>query len=277
MIKNFRRIISDFKEYFIVVILIVISLSLLSINENQEIKRLRAYGFGAFAIINSGLNSFVSLFRSSGSVEEFKKENARLTLEVNKLRKQGLENENLRSMLSFKNSEQQKLISANIVSKLVTKAQGSFIINRGLSDGIEIGMPALTDKGLVGIVVDVADDFCLIRTLYNTNLNLAVTIQRINVDGILNWNGNELHIKNIPTTYDVKVGDRIETSNFSTLLPPAIPIGIVAEKESNVLGLLHSISIKPFVDINSVNDLFILKIIPSKQIDQLEMNLLRAK
>jgi len=277
MIKIIRRIISDFKEYFIVVLLIVISLSLLSINENDGIKRLRTFGFGTFAVINSGLNSFISLFRSSGSIEELKKENARLMLEVNKLRKQGLENDNLRSMLSFSTSDKYPLISASVVSKLVTKAQGSFVLNRGYNDGIEVGMPALDEKGLIGIVVDVAENYCLIRTLYNTNLNLAVTIQRINVDGILSWNGNELQIKNIPTTYDVKVGDRIETSQFSTLLPPAIPVGVVVEKESNVLGLLHSISIKPFTDIYGVKDLFILKVIPSKQIDQLEMNLLRLK
>jgi cell shape-determining protein MreC len=73
----------------------------------------------------------------------------------------------------------------------------------------------------------------------------------------------------------MKVGDRIETSDFSSLFPPSIPVGIVEKKETNVLGLLHNITIRPFADIPAANNLFILKIVPSKQMNDLEMNLLR--
>lgn len=275
MLKILRRIIADFKEYIIVVILVIISISILSSNQKPQVKRLRAFAFGSFALVNNGLSGFVSIFKSDDTAAELKSENARLMLEINRLRKQGLENHSLRSMLAFRDTTTYRLISASVISKLVTKTQGSYVLDRGSNEGITVGMPALNQKGLVGVVVDVAEDFCVIRTLLNSNLNIAVTIQRINVDGILSWNGNELVIRNIPTTYDVKVGDRVETSDFSSLFPPAVPIGVVAEKESNVMGLLHSLSIKPFADISAVDNLFIMKVVPSKQIDQLEMNLLK--
>lgn len=274
MLKFLRRIIVDFKEYFLVVLLSIISISLLASNEKPAIKRLRTFAFGSFAVFNELINYPISIFKKDYSIEELKEENARLMLEINRLRNRGLENDKLRSMLLFKDTSNYPLIGADVISKLVNKVQGNFIINRGAKNGITAGMPAINDKGLIGVVVDVTDDFSVVRTLYNSNLNIAVTIQRINVDGILSWDGKELVIKNIPTTYDIHIGDSVETSNFSTVFPPNIPVGIISKRESVPIGLLHSISVKPFVDIYSVNNLFILKIVPSKQINQLEMNLL---
>lgn len=275
MLKFLRRIIIDFKEYFLVILLTIISISLLTSNEKPAIKRLRTFAFGSFAVFNELINYPISIFKKDYNVDKLKEENARLMLEIDRLRKYGSENENLRSMLSFKDTCDYPLISADVISKLVNKMQGNFIINRGAKDGVTIGMPAINDKGLIGIIVDVADNFSVVRTLYNSSLNIAVTIERINIDGILSWDGRELVIKNIPTTYDVRVGDRVRTSDFSSIFPPNIPVGTISQRESVPIGLLHTIFVKPFVDIRSVDNLFILKVVPSKQINQLEMNLLK--
>ena len=82
-------------------------------------------------------------------------------------------------------------------------------------------------------------------------------------------------MKNIPTTYDVMIGDRIVTSEFSTILPPSIPVGVVVDKETNISGLLNSITVRPFVEIPSLKNVFVLQIIQDTQIDSLELNLLK--
>lgn len=275
MIKFIIRIINQFKEYFLLTILIVISLTVLSSNEKPQIKKLRTFALGSFAVVNQVVNSVTSIFEADKSVEQLKRENAELMLQVNRLRKNGYLNEELRSMLAFRDTSSYPLVYADVVSKLVNKIHGNFIINKGGKDGIKIGMPAVNDKGIIGVIGDVTEDFSVVRTLYNSGLNVAVTVQSINIDGILSWNGNELIIKNIPTTYNVRVGDRIETSDFSSILPPHIPVGVVSKRETISLGLLHTISIKPFADISAVDNLFIIKSIPSKQVNQLEMNLMK--
>lgn len=275
MLNFLRRFTYQFKEYFLVVILIVISLSLLASNDKPEVKKIRTIGLGSFAAVNSLLNFFTDIFSSDPSIDQLKEENARLMLEVNRLRKQGVENQNLRNMLSIPDTSKYDLIAADVVSKLVNKIQGNIILNKGSVNGIQVGMPVLNSNGLVGIIADVTDNFSVTKTLYNSSLNIAVTVQNINVDGVLSWNGSELIIKNIPTTYEIKVGEKVETSDFSTLLPPNIPIGVISKKESLALGLLHTIYVKPFADIRSVSNVFILKVVPSKQINQLEMNLMK--
>lgn len=274
--SNFlRRFISQFKEYFLLVILIVISLALLSRNDKPEIKRIRAFAFGSFAVVNNFINHFTGIFKSDSSYDQLKEENARLMLEINRLRKQGIENRNLRAMLSITDTSQYNLIAADVISKLVNKIRGSFILNKGFKNGVRVGMPVVSPDGLVGIISDVTENFSVTKTLYNSSLNIAATVQNVNVDGVLSWNGKELIIKNIPTTYEINVGERVETSDFSTLLPPNIPVGVIDKKESLALGLLHTIYVKPYADIRSASSLFILTIVPSKQINHLEMNLMK--
>ena len=275
MINSLRRFIYQFKEYFLVAILIIICLSLLSSNDKPGIKKLRTFALGNFAVLSELINSASNIFTSEPSYSELKSENAKLMLELNRLRKKGLENNNLRSMLALEDTSKYKLIAADVVSKLVNRIQGNFILNKGIKNNIKIGMPVIAPQGLVGIISEVTDNYSVAKMLFNSSLNIAVTLQRINVDGILSWNGRELIIKNIPTTYEIEIGDGVETSDFSSLFPPNIPIGIVSKKEEIALGLLHTLSVQPFADIRSLGNLFIVQIVPSIQINQLEMNLIK--
>ncbi|MBM4170351.1 MAG: rod shape-determining protein MreC [Ignavibacteria bacterium] len=275
MIKFLKQFINQFKEYILLIFLIVVSLSFISSSEKPQIKKIRTFALGNFAFVSDVLNSVLDIFKYDESKEKLKLENARLMLELNKLRNQESENEELRAKLFMKDTSKLQLVTADVISKHVNKLQGFFTINKGLEDEIEIGMPVIDQKGLVGIISNVTPNFSLIRTLFNSNLNIAVTIQRINVDGVLSWDGSELVIKNIPTTYDVRVGDIIETSDFSMLFPPNVPVGIISKKESLMLGLLHTISIQPFSKIESVHGVFIVKQAMSKQINNLEMNLIK--
>jgi len=275
MIKFTQKIIYQFKEYFILLLLVLISLLFISNSENPKAKRIQAFALANFAVVQNVTSSFVSIFVKDESIEELKKQNALIMLELEKSRKAEKENQELRSLLGLKDTSKYSLIAANVVSKLVNKFQGNFIIDRGLEHGLVKGMPVINSAGLVGILMDVEKNYSVVRTLYNTSLNVAVTIPRTNVNGVLNFNGRDLIIKNIPTTYDVKVGDVIQTSEFSTAFPPAIPIGTIEKKELNMLGLLHSLYVKPFSDINTSSFLFVVKVVPSKQINKLEMNLIK--
>lgn len=273
MKKIFKNVFENFKEYFLVVTLLIISLSILSLNEKPEIKKIKSYSFGAFAVFNSVVSDIINLFGNQKKMDELRKLNAELMLKVNSLREHGLENVKLKNMLGFKDTTKIPLIPARVISTLISKTQGNFITNVGIQDSVKVGMPVITEKGLVGIIYNTAEDYSMVRTLYNSNFKVAVRNQSSNVDGILSWDGTMLVIKNIPTTYDMKPGDRIISSDFSTIVPPQIPIGLIEKKESSVSGLLSNIIVKPFVDIRSVRNVFVMRMFPDKQIHKLEFNL----
>jgi rod shape-determining protein MreC len=277
MLNKFKRYFDTFKEYIVVVILLIISLSILSQNEKPPIKKLRSFAVAGFAVVNSISNDLINIFQSNDELFKARKTNAELMLKVNMLREYGLENHALKNLMGFKDTSNFTLVPATIISRLISKVHGYFIVNAGSSDSVKIGMPAIVDNGLVGILIDVTLNYSTLRTLQSSDLSIAVRDQRSNVDGIMNWDGNQLVIKNVPTTYDVNVGDRIVTSEFSTIIPPSIPVGIVLEKESTISGLLSNVIVEPYVDLSQTKNLFILKYIRTSQIEELELNLFKKK
>ena len=273
MPKFLIQFISKFKEYITLTFLLVVSLILMSLNENTSIKNFKILALGNFASINAIVTGIANYFEDTPYVEKLEKENAELMLQVNTLREYALENNELKKILSFKQSNNFDIIHAKIVSRLVSKISGYFIISKGRNDSIAIGMPVVTDNGLVGIIYDITDNYSTIRTFENSLFHVAVKDQRSNVNGILNWDGKYLIIKNVPTTYDVEVGDRIVVSELSSIIPPSIPVGIVADRETTVSGLLSNIIVKPFAELNLLKNVIVIKTLVSSELDSLEVNL----
>ncbi len=276
MLKSILRYIANYKNYFVYLSIAIISIFLIKFNDHPKLRQVKVLGLTNFAIINYTIDSVIDFFRSDSEIKALKFQNAELMMQVNLLRQNEFENKKLKELINLSDTSKFDLIPVNVVSKLVTRTQGTFLLNKGKNDSISTGMPVIDEKGLVGIVSEVTSDFSVVKTLKNSTLSIAITIQRTNVDGIMNWDGKELIIKNIPTTYDVIPGDRIETSDFSTLFPPAVPVGLVLEKKSNALGLLHNISVKPAADIDGAENLFIVRYQSSIQAIKLKNKLMEG-
>ncbi len=277
MIDFLKRIILAIREYIILILLLLISLSLISQNESPSFQKVKTFGFINVAVINSIFNKINFLNDDSEEVIQLSRRNAELMLRVNKLREYAIENKELKGMLNFAEKPETELLSSKIISKNFGNLLGNLLIDRGEKDSINIGMPVINHLGLVGIIYETSKDFSLVRTLRNSKLNCAVETQRSGVQGILSWQGDKLVIKNIPTTYDIEIGDRIITSDFSTLFPPSIPIGIVTKKESNISGLVSDIIIQPYVDFNNIKNLFVKEVIISKELNNFELNMLKSQ
>jgi rod shape-determining protein MreC len=247
------------------------------LNEHPEIKRLRTISFATVASIKSGFTSISSSLQNDEDLLKQKKINAQLMLEVNNLRNYREENEELQALLDYKKSTSLPLITSLVVSKKITKPRWNFIINTGASDSIKVGMPVINENGLVGIIYGTTENYSLVRTIRNIELNVAVKNQRTLVNGILTWDGENLIMKNIPTTYDMELGDRVVTSEFSTIIPPSIPVGLIVKKDTTQSGLLSNIIVSSFVDLARVENVFVYPVIKSKEVDKLEYNLLKDR
>ena len=268
-----KKILNTFKEYFVLILLLLISLVLLPQNNNPSVKKIKSYGFAGVAVVNSAIADFISLFRDDSALEEQKKLNAELMLELNMLREHALENETLRNLLEYKDTSEYNLVPAKVISKIISGTKSNMIVNRGTGDSVGVGMPVINEKGLIGLIVNSSGNFSQVRPINNSNLKITGRIERVNADGILSWDGRKLVMKNLPSTVNVRIGDRIVTSDFSTIVPPAIPVGVVSDVTAIYSGTLLNVTVEPFADINSVTDVFILQFVLSKQIDDFELNL----
>ena len=138
-------------------------------------------------------------------------------------------------------------------------------------------MPVITDKGLLGIIYNTSDNYSIARTLNNVDLKVTVKSERTRENAVMKWSGDWLMMENIPKTFDLKKGDRIVTSEISSIIPFPLPVGVVYEIENIEKGIFNEVKIQPFVDFQKVENLFVLGIVKSKEIDNIEFNFLNRQ
>ena len=274
MIRFFVSVWQNFKEYVVLIFLLIVSIILLSQNNTQGVQRVRSVAFGTFAAITSVFTDVFNISNLKNENENLRRTNAEMMLQLSKLREYGIVNEDLKSLLALKDSSKFPLIPASVVSKSLTKSQGTITINAGRNQGVKVGMPVITDKGLLGVIYNTSDNYSIARTLNNIDLKITVKSERTRENAVMKWTGDWLVMINIPKTYDLKKGDRIVTSEISSIIPFPLPVGVVYEIDNVGKGIFNEVKVQPFVDFQKVENLFILGIVKSKEIDNIEFNFL---
>jgi rod shape-determining protein MreC len=274
MIRFFVSVWENFKEYIVLVVLLIVSLILLSQNNSQGIQKVRSIAFGTFASVTTIFTDVFNISNLKNENENLRRTNAEIMLRLSRLREYAIVNEDLKGLLALKDSSKFPLIAATIVSKSLTKSQGTITLNAGKNQSVKVGMPVITDKGLVGVVYSIADNYSIARTLTNVDLKVTVKSERTRENAVMKWNGEQLVMINVPKTFDLKKGDRIVTSEISSIIPFPLPVGLVYEIGNVEKGIFNEVRVHPFVDFQKIENVFILGIVKSKEIDQIEFNLL---
>lgn len=277
MLRFISRIWISFKEYIVLVLLLVISFISLSLNQNPSIKKVRAIAFGSFAGSTAIISDIFNIAKVKSENERLREVNAELMIQVNMLREFGVVNENLKKLIGLQDTAKYPLIPALTVSKSFTIAQGTITLNAGSEKGVKPGMPVINEKGLVGIIYATSKDFSIAKTLKNFELKLVVKNERSRVDGVLKWNGEDLVIVNVPKTYDIEPGDRIVCSELSSIVSLPIPVGVVSGLQGVQTGIFNSVKVKSYADFSRIENVFVVGIIESKQKNDLELNFFRKE
>lgn len=277
MIRFITSFWSNFKEYIVLIILLLISLAILSQNNSAGIQKIRSIAFGTFASVTSVFTDIFNVSNLKKENDQLRRTNADLMLQLSKLREYGIENSELKGLLNLRDTTKFPLIPATVISKSLSKSQGTITLNVGKDQDVKVGMPVITDKGLVGIIFSTSDNYSIVRTLSNVDLKLTVKSERTRESAIMKWNGDWLVMINVPKTFGIKKGDRIVTSEISSIVPVPLPVGVVADISDVERGIFNEVKIQPFVDLQKVENVFVLGIIKSKEIDDLEFNFLNRQ
>ncbi|MFZ1081060.1 MAG: rod shape-determining protein MreC, partial [Candidatus Kryptoniota bacterium] len=190
--------------------------------------------------------------------EELQKENAQLIDLTSKIRRALAENEQLRAMLKLQNENPAPLIPANVVGRTSEGGRYFITLDAGEGSGVSVGDPVVSGSGLVGTVTAVSGNFCLVRTLLDSDSRIAARLMNASADGIIVTGENDnLTMKNVSRRYDVKKGDVVETSSLSSLVPPGIVIGIVMEATDQTGNIFKQIKVQSAVDFSYLSAAFV--------------------
>ena len=260
-----------FKEYIVLVILIIVSLFVLSANDNTQIRAIRSYTIGAVGAVQDVLSIVPNIF-------ELKKENVvlrqldiNLSNEVNLLREARLENTKLRSMLALKEQAPSIFLAADVVGKSLLLLRNTITLNVGEQDGVKPDMPIISESGLVGKIIATSGRYSLGQLMLSKDFRASAKIQRSRVDGIIVWEGGDyLKLKNVAKTQDVQEGDVVITSDYSNIFPRNTKIGIVTKILQRPGSLFQEVDVKPSVDFSSLEQVFVATMTHDDERDTLE-------
>jgi len=276
MLQRIIDLLFEFREYVLLAVLVVISLGLLALNDNAQVKVLRSATSVVFGLVQEQVSFIPSYFGLKGENAILRRQNVEYRDEAYRMREDKLENLRLKNLLGLKEESPRRYLAANVVGKNLTLLRNTLTLDVGAADSVREQMPVVNESGLVGMVVATTDNYAIVNILVNTDFRASVKIQRSRVDGMLAWDGMTLMVKNVPKTRDVKPGDVVMTSDYSSLFPDGIRVGLVEEVQDPVSSLFKTIKVKPSVDFVTLEEVFILEYRPSEERRALEQRMVET-
>lgn len=146
-----------------------------------------------------------------------------------------------------------------------TSQQYNFIqLERGALQGVAKDMGVVGPLGIVGKVVSVSNNFCMVMSLINRSSKVSAMFKRGNEQYATNvsWDGKNpaiLTMEGVSKSVDVKKGDTIVTSNYSPSFPSMLMIGTVIGYKLDVVGNNYTVTIKPTTNFNTLQYVNIIK------------------
>lgn len=165
--------------------------------------------------------------------EELKEKNSELEQSLRELEIIKSENATLKEYVNLKDKyAEYTTVPGYVINRDVSNYSNTIVINLGEDDGIEVNMPVIADKGLVGHVISVTDSTAKVQTIVDTASTISCTISTsrdtIVARGTLDEEST-LKATYIQSDATVLQGDSVETSGIGGIYPKGIYIGTISE------------------------------------------------
>nr|WP_087641891.1 rod shape-determining protein MreC [Enterococcus sp. DIV0242_7C1] len=218
--------------------------------------------------IGGGISSISTLFNTYDENERLKERidsYGELSIQNDNLKK---ENEALKKELGLNETlGNYERVTATVVTRTPDMWQDILIVDRGSKDGIEPNMAVLSQKGLIGRVIEVSAATSKVELLTSKNQNsnhFPVQINSSNGDsyGLLKTyddKENTLIVSQIVGDLDIKEGDVVQTSGLGQNSPANLPVGVVEKVKPDSYGLDREVYVKPYAEMYNMPVVTIIK------------------
>jgi len=170
-----------------------------------------------------------------------------------------LENQRLRELLGFKRSLPAPAIAAEIIGKDPSAWFKTVIIDKGSSDGLRRGLPAVSSLGVVGQIVDVSGRQSRLMLIIDRNSGADALVQRTRARGVVKGTSrDECYLDYVLHADDVRVGDLVVSSGFDGVYPKGLLIGTVTAVDFKGGDFFKDVQITPAVDFDKLEEVLII-------------------
>ena len=257
--RNLLLFIIKNKDHFVFIIAIILSLTLLFNNKNEEMSVVRGFATDIVSFLSSPMVRVKSLAIVSEENQYLREKNLQLNLELESILYAADENKKLRDLLDFKRDTKLKIVPARIINKGIQTNLNSLTIDIGSKNGLLSNQAVLTPEGIIGKTVQVGQSSSLVQSISDNNFRLSVRIMPSGAVGILRWHSNSMcKVYEVQKNVEISIGDRVITSGFSKIYPPKLPVGVVSGVYDERGSYQKVVNVEIQSDFESIQNVFVV-------------------
>ena len=264
-----------FSRNFVIVIIIVVSLMMtivaVSVMDDRAAPSVSSRFviplFSPFQKIASGAIGFVdSIWRNYFALVSVSKENHQLKKQLiiaqNKLidaTETELANTRLRSLLNFQKSTNLKMLASEVIAKDPSGMFKTVMIDKGKANGLTVGLPVVLPEGIVGQIIETAQNYAKVLLVTDANSSVDVLVQRTRARGVVKGSTfGDCRLVYVLRKHEMNKGDILISSGLDGVYPKGLRLGYVSEVFKKSSGIFQEVTVLPYVDFEKLEEVLVL-------------------
>ena len=149
---------------------------------------------------------------------------------------------------------------ATVIGRDPSPTVQSILVDRGKGDGVQVGMPVESARGVVGQVFRTTNDAAQIVLISDSASSIPVRLGSSRATGLLRGGGlgAPMVIDWIDLKHEIAVGEVVLTSGLGGKFPQDMIIGRVSEVDRSEAELFQRAFVQPAVDFAALEMVFVI-------------------
>lgn len=183
-----------------------------------------------------------------------------LIVQNTRLKEKEKENEALRELLAFRESNRDFVFkSAQVIGRDPNPLLRYIIIDRGATDGITTTMTVVTARGLVGQVTDVSFNSAKVMLITDRASAVNVLVQETRAQGTAQGDSQgRVFLRFVPQSERLAEGHVVLTSGQGGRFPKKLVVGQLENVRTRDVDLFQSAEIRPSVDFGALEFVLVI-------------------
>lgn len=218
--------------------------------------------------LSSKANEFTGGFVSADS---YRKKVEELEAQVADYRAQLVDYENAKKQLEsyeqFLDVREQnpdyQWVSCTVIGRDSADIFGSFTLNKGAADGIEVNDAVIYSNYLIGVVTEVNPTSCVVKTVTDPSVNIAAYEIRTGETGYVSSSAEQsvngsCSLSGLDKNTAVSKGGIVCTSGTGGIFPKDLIIGTVETVEQSKTDISFNAVLEPAADSRDISSCFVI-------------------
>ncbi|MFR3727415.1 rod shape-determining protein MreC [Lacrimispora sp.] len=220
------------------------------------------------------LTDLTKLKNAQKENKEMKDIITQLTEENTRLQSEELELNRLRKLYDLDQQYgQYEKVGARVIANDSSNWFQVFRIDKGSKDGIAVDMNVVAGGGLVGLVTDVGANYATVRSIIDDSSRVSGMAMQsgdscIVAGDLTLFKEGRLRITNVLKESDLKDGDKIVTSNISSVFLPGLLIGYAADITNDTNNVTKSGYLIPAAEFDSLQEVLVITKLKSEMMKE---------